>query len=161
MDDSKEEQPERYGFIADEVQRILPEMVRQVNYAGKGEIKAVAYQDILALSIAAQQAQDDRLDRFKTNQDQVKERLEKLEKGSSAEGHSEIPSDENGERLRLIERVERLEREAKQTQSELARMRQTVKEQQQFTERFSRMEQIVSTLAPAAWKYGPGTTQAV
>lgn len=44
----------RFGFIADEVQRVVPDLVETINYANKEDIKAVAYQDLVALIIAAQ-----------------------------------------------------------------------------------------------------------
>jgi len=46
---------ERYGFIADEVQKVVPSVVYPVAYHGDADIKAVAYQDLIALLVAAQQ----------------------------------------------------------------------------------------------------------
>jgi len=55
-----EEDPrERYGFIADEVEQVLPEMVQSIKRPGDTEeVQAVAYQDFIALLVAAQQKHD-------------------------------------------------------------------------------------------------------
>merc|ERR1712048_181745 len=52
------ESPQRFGFLADEVQHVLPDIVRTMSsYRGHRDVKAVAYQDLIALIVAAQQAQ--------------------------------------------------------------------------------------------------------
>lgn len=56
--DSLEEEvmtEERYGFVADEVQEVLPSLVRTVKHSSRGDVKGVAQQDMLALAIAALQ----------------------------------------------------------------------------------------------------------
>jgi len=51
----------RYGFIADELQEIIPSVVRTVTKGEADPIKAVMYQDLIALTIAAQQTQESKL----------------------------------------------------------------------------------------------------
>merc|ERR1712039_441284 len=41
--------PERYGFVADEVERVVPEVVRTISHSGRDDVKAVAYNDLIAL----------------------------------------------------------------------------------------------------------------
>lgn len=65
-------QPSRYGFVAQELERVLPSLVR-----GKGvEEKAVVYQDFVALlTLSAQSIQE----RVNTNRGKVKSLEEWLE----------------------------------------------------------------------------------
>jgi len=53
---------ERYGFIAQEVKEVIPQMVRTVNMGDDQEaVHGVAYQDLLALLVSAHQAQQTQL----------------------------------------------------------------------------------------------------
>lgn len=56
--ESKPQEPQlRYGFIANEVQKVAPSLVRDI-----GEnLKGIAYLDLVALTIAAQQAQQEEM----------------------------------------------------------------------------------------------------
>merc|ERR1712137_239772 len=58
----EEETQERYGFVADEVQKVLPSLIRTIPHGDRGDVKGVAQQDLLALAIAAQQAQEARVE---------------------------------------------------------------------------------------------------
>lgn len=53
---------DRYGFLADEVAAVLPEIVREVNTDEGPALKAVAYQDLIAVAVAAQQVHGMQLD---------------------------------------------------------------------------------------------------
>jgi hypothetical protein len=54
--DGHEAKSPRYGFVAQEIERVLPEMVRD-----KGENKYVVYQDMVAVLTLASQVQQERL----------------------------------------------------------------------------------------------------
>jgi len=54
--EAKDSNPQRYGFLADEVQRVLPDLVK--TFSGDGDhktLQAVSYQDLIALIVASQQ----------------------------------------------------------------------------------------------------------
>jgi len=61
-------EPKHFGFIADEVQQVVPDVVRTVRYQNKDEIKAVAYQDLIALLVAAHQQQVEKVQSLEVTQ---------------------------------------------------------------------------------------------
>lgn len=70
----------RFGFIADELERVVPQVVRSVDRK-EGEVanmKGVVYQDLIALLTAASQAQNVRMDGFRQRFDQLTAELEKM-----------------------------------------------------------------------------------
>lgn len=80
-----------YGFIADEVQRVIPDLVRTVNYGGRQKVLAVAYQDLIAFLVSAMQAHEQELllherehEQFRKLLDRFNERLERLESHQGA-----------------------------------------------------------------------------
>lgn len=84
--DSLKDSATRYGFIADEVQDVLPSLVRNVHRGDRDALKAVAYQDMIALLVAAQQAQDEenvnvgaRIESLGSSQEALGKRLSRVE----------------------------------------------------------------------------------
>jgi len=75
----EDQTPERYGFLADELQRVMPALVRTVQYKGDTPIKAVVYQDFIALLVAALQVQQ-------VQMQQLVKRVEILELGAHPHG---------------------------------------------------------------------------
>jgi hypothetical protein len=55
----------RFGFIADELETVVPQVVRHLNYADYPDMKTVMYQDLIALLTAAAQGQQDVLEKQK------------------------------------------------------------------------------------------------
>jgi len=52
----------RFGFIADELESVVPQVVRSVGNRDYEDQKAVVYQDLIALLVAASQSQTQKLD---------------------------------------------------------------------------------------------------
>merc|ERR1712137_448071 len=75
----EEETQERYGFVADEVQKVLPSLIRTIPHGDRGDVKGVAQQDLLALAIAAQQAQEARVEAQEIRMQAQQVRMQALE----------------------------------------------------------------------------------
>lgn len=68
-----------YGFIADEIREIVPDAVRPMG--GGGDFLAVAYQDLMAIAIAAQQANQEQVEVLQAHVQQLIRQL-KLQESS-------------------------------------------------------------------------------
>lgn len=53
----------RFGFIADELESVVPQVVRTTSKSELQDQKSVVYQDLIALIASAQQAQQVRIDK--------------------------------------------------------------------------------------------------
>lgn len=76
----------RFGFIADELESVVPEVVRRPGDREVTDQKAVVYQDLIALLAAASQSQQkvieqqqSRVDQLETMQQKMMEKIMKLE----------------------------------------------------------------------------------
>jgi hypothetical protein len=78
----------RYGFVAQELERILPSVVRE-----KDDYKHVQYQDLIALLTLTAKAQQERLDSLEQGEQELREKV----------------AAEQQERKKLQERLEKLE----------------------------------------------------
>lgn len=74
--ESKAVGPVRFGFIAQELERVLPNLVH--TGLDKHELKGVMYQDIIALLAAAGQESQQRLDEYEVWKKKVEMKLEQL-----------------------------------------------------------------------------------
>jgi hypothetical protein len=70
----------RFGFIADELESVVPEVVRSVGNQRVNDQKAVVYQDLIAILTAAQQSQQQRIETLEGGLGEVRGRLQSLEK---------------------------------------------------------------------------------
>jgi hypothetical protein len=80
----------RFGFIADELESVVPQVVRNVgnrNRADYEDQKAVVYQDLIALLVAASQSQTQKLDELSAQNEgqtlQLGEQTQKLDEATA------------------------------------------------------------------------------
>jgi len=66
----------RFGFIADELESVVPQVVRTVGNREVEDQKAVVYQDLIALLASAAQSQQQRLDQQQQRLDQQQQQLD-------------------------------------------------------------------------------------
>eukprot|EP00929_Paragymnodinium_shiwhaense_P123116 TRINITY_DN9661_c1_g1_i13.p1 TRINITY_DN9661_c1_g1~~TRINITY_DN9661_c1_g1_i13.p1 ORF type:complete len:872 (-),score=195.20 TRINITY_DN9661_c1_g1_i13:248-2617(-) len=103
-----EDDRERYGFLADEVRKIIPDIVRNVTYGDVGSIHAMAYQDLMALAVAGLQAQQERLEQL-----EARVELQQAQQRDQQEEQPEAPQ------LQLLqEQVQQLKQQDAQRQQE-------------------------------------------
>jgi len=69
---------QRFGFVADELQQVVPEVIRNVKFDDQDDIKAVAYQDLIALMVAAQQQQSDEFHKLTGRLSHLEQLVEQL-----------------------------------------------------------------------------------
>jgi len=82
----------RFGFIADELESVVPEVVRSMGDQEVPEQKAVVYQDLIAILTAAGQSQQHRIEALESTVGDMKAKLQSVEKDTQA-------------RLRSLEKV--------------------------------------------------------
>lgn len=70
----------RFGFIADELETVVPQVVRTVGDRDVSSQKAVAYQDLIALLAAAAQSQQGVIDEMKRQQEDTQRLYEATHK---------------------------------------------------------------------------------
>merc|ERR1712127_1031576 len=61
----------RFGFIADELESVVPEVVRTGKGKAFADQKAVQYQDLIALLAAAAQSQQQRIDEMQQEMEEM------------------------------------------------------------------------------------------
>jgi len=93
----------RFGFIADELESVVPEVVRRPGDREVTDQKAVVYQDLIALLAAASQSQQkvieqqqSRVDQLETMQQKMMEKIMKLEEAKQEEAQKK-----KGKKLKL------------------------------------------------------------
>merc|ERR1719324_1447481 len=68
----------RFGFIADELESVVPEVVRRPGDREVTDQKAVVYQDLIALLAAASQSQQKLIEQQQSRVDQLETKVDKL-----------------------------------------------------------------------------------
>merc|ERR1719502_1858712 len=68
----------RFGFIADELETVVPEVVRHPGDREVSDQKAVVYQDLIALLAAASQSLADQNRKLTERSEKLEEKAEKL-----------------------------------------------------------------------------------
>jgi uncharacterized coiled-coil protein SlyX len=69
----------RFGFIADELESVVPEVVRSAGDKDVTDQKAVVYQDLIALLAAATQSQQNVIEKQQNHMQALEDRMKKLE----------------------------------------------------------------------------------
>jgi uncharacterized coiled-coil protein SlyX len=69
----------RFGFIADELESVVPEVVRRPGDRDVTDQKAVVYQDLIALLAAASQSQQGVIEKQLDQMSELENRMKKLE----------------------------------------------------------------------------------
>lgn len=69
----------RFGFIADELESVVPEVVRSRGDRDVTDQKAVVYQDLIALLAAATQSQQNVIEKQQNHMQALEDRMKKLE----------------------------------------------------------------------------------
>ena len=67
----------RFGFIAQEIQRVMPELIRVTEDSGE-ETLSVVYQDLIAVLVLVVQQQKDRIDSLETRVRETSDEIAKL-----------------------------------------------------------------------------------
>jgi hypothetical protein len=111
----------RFGFIADELESVVPQVVRNVgnrNRADYEDQKAVVYQDLIALLVAASQSQTQKLDELSAqNENQTAElrdalaQLDSLKDAQAAQSKQQAAQSE--QIAELLAEVRRMKQEEK------------------------------------------------
>jgi hypothetical protein len=65
---------EQYGFLAHEVEDIIPELIKESN-----DSKSIAFPNLVAVLVKGIQEQQDTIDKLKKRSDDLEKRIEKLE----------------------------------------------------------------------------------
>jgi chromosome segregation ATPase len=86
----------RFGFIADELESVVPQVVRSVGNQQVADQKAVVYQDLIALLAAAQQSlsavaetQQSRIGTMEATLKELKDKLSSIEEAKEESGVNE------------------------------------------------------------------------
>lgn len=93
----------RFGFIAQEIERVLPEIVRTTN--GTDSAYSLVYQDLIALLTAVMQEQQKRIEQLEIRLRQNNERISAFER---------IIEEERNERIRFQKKILDLIRKRKE-----------------------------------------------
>jgi len=98
----------RFGFIADELESVVPEVVRRPGDREVTDQKAVVYQDLIALLAAASQSQQKlietqqaRVEQLESMQQRMMEKLLKLEEAKEEEKKKKLKKRKTKRKLRL------------------------------------------------------------
>lgn len=119
----------RFGFVAEELEKLLPEVVRQVNNEGKSS-KGVVYQDFIALLTAALREHQGRLEvveekRFSAPDGDAKDEMQKMSEAmlkltAKLEQKEEVA---NKAMLKLTAELEQTKMETKKMMEEMANLK--------------------------------------
>lgn len=90
----------RFGFLADELETVVPNVVRNLNFGDYPDMKTVMYQDLIALLTAAAQGQQDVLEKQKQLMDTLVGKIQAMK--SQIRGLKE--EEANSDRPRQVRR---------------------------------------------------------
>merc|ERR1712050_329387 len=96
----------RFGFIADELESVLPQLVRSVGNQQVVDQKAVVYQDLIALLAAAGQSQQHRIETLEVALEELRSQLHsQLQSVEEAKGWQDSEKELREELKALKERL--------------------------------------------------------